>query len=118
MAAHRDEGTQAEMSMVGRDGLVGISLVTGVDTAFTKAYVQSAGEALQMETTVFQRELDAHPVFFRRLLRYTEAMHAQTMQTATCNGRHDLEQRLARWILMAHDRSDSDELPLTQEYLA
>jgi len=45
-------------------------------------------------------------------------MYAQTMQTAACNGRHNLEQRLARWILMAHDRSDSDSLPLTQEFLA
>jgi len=52
------------------------------------------------------------------VLRYTEAMHAQVMQTAACNGRHSLEQRLARWILMAHDRSDGDELPLTQEFLA
>jgi CRP-like cAMP-binding protein len=55
---------------------------------------------------------------FRRLLRYTEALHAQAMQTAACNGRHNLEQRLARWILMAHDRADSDELLLTQEFLA
>ena len=52
------------------------------------------------------------------LLRYSEAMHAQTMQTAACNGRHNLEQRLARWLLMAHDRADSDVLPLTQEFLS
>jgi CRP-like cAMP-binding protein len=80
--------------------------------------VQGAGEALQMEAGVFQRELDTYPPLFRRLLRYTEAMHAQTMQTAACNGRHALEQRLARWILMAHDRADGDDLPLTQEFLA
>jgi CRP-like cAMP-binding protein len=118
MVAHLDEGTQAEVGIVGQEGLVGASLVTGVDTAFVEAYVQGPGEALQMETTAFQRELGTHPAFFRRLLRYTEAMQAQIMQTAACNGRHALEQRLARWILMARDRSDSDDLPLTQEFLA
>jgi CRP-like cAMP-binding protein len=113
-----DEGAQAEVGMIGREGLVGASLVTGVDTAFVEAYPQAPGEALQMERAAFQRELDMHPAFFRRLLRYTEAMHAQITQTAACSGRHGLEQRLARWVLMAHDRSDSDELPLTQEFLA
>jgi CRP-like cAMP-binding protein len=71
-----------------------------------------------METTAFQRELDQAPDLRRLLLRYNEALHAQTAQTAACNGRHDLEQRLARWLLMAHDRADGDELPLTQEFLS
>jgi len=53
-----------------------------------------------------------------RLFRYHEALNAQAMQTAACNGRHDLEPRLARWLLMAHDRVDGDDLPLTQEFLA
>ena len=118
MVTHLDEGTQAEVGLIGREGMVGQSLATGVDTAFAEAYVQGAGEALQMEAGAFKRELDAHPPLFRCLLRYTEAMHAQTMQTAACNGRHHIEQRLARWILMAHDRADGDELPLTQEFMA
>src|SRR3954452_1680164 len=82
MVAHLDEGAQAEVGIIGREGLAGASRVTGVDTAFAEAYVQGPGEALQMEATAFQRELDTHPVFFRLLLRYTEAMYAQTMQTA------------------------------------
>jgi CRP-like cAMP-binding protein len=118
MVTHLDEGTQAEVGLIGREGVVGQSLATGVDTAFAETFVQGAGEALRMEARAFQRELDTHPALFRRVLRYTEAMHAQTMQTAACNGRHGLEQRLARWILMAHDRADSDDLPLTQEFLA
>jgi CRP-like cAMP-binding protein len=118
MVAHMDEGAQAEVGLIGREGLVGASLVTGVETAFVEAYIQAAGEALRMETKAFQRELDTHPDLLRRVLRYTEAMHAQVMQTAACNGRHSLEQRLARWILMAHDRGDGNELPLTQEFMA
>jgi CRP-like cAMP-binding protein len=118
MVTHLDEGAQAEVGLIGQEGFVGASIATGIDTAFAEAYVQAPGEALQMETKAFQRELDMHPALFRRLLRYTEAMHAQTMQTAACNGRHALEQRLARWILMARDRADSDDLPLTQEFLA
>jgi len=118
MVTHLDEGAQAEVGLIGHEGFVGASLVTGIDTAFAEAYVQAPGEALQIETKAFQRELDTHPALFRRLLRYTEAMHAQAMQTAACNGRHALEQRLARWILMARERADSDDLPLTQEFLA
>ena len=52
------------------------------------------------------------------MFRYSEALQAQVMQTAACNGRHGLEQRLARWLLMAHDRAEGDELPLTQEFMA
>lgn len=118
MVAQLAEGAQAEVGLIGREGLVGTSLVTGVETAYAETYVQAPGEALQMEATAFQRELDRQPALLRRLLRYTEAMHAQAMQTAACNGHHALEQRLARWILMAHDRADNEVLPLTQEFLA
>jgi CRP-like cAMP-binding protein len=118
MVANLDEGTQAEVGIIGREGMVGHSLLMGVDTAFAEAFVQAPGEALRMEAGAFRRELDTHPALFRQLLRYVEAMHAQVMQTAACNGRHHIEQRLARWILMAHDRAEDDNLPLTQEFLA
>jgi CRP-like cAMP-binding protein len=79
--------------------------------------MQASGTG-QMEATAFQRELEDNPALHKLLLRYSEAMHAQAMQTAACNGRHNLEQRLARWLLMAHDRTDGDTLPLTQEFLS
>ena len=66
----------------------------------------------------FQRELDDNPELRKRLLRYNEAMSAQIAQTAACNGRHDLEPRLARWLLMAHDRAEDNHLPITQEFLS
>jgi CRP-like cAMP-binding protein len=112
-----DDGTQAEVGLVGREGMVGTPLVHEVDTAFSEAYVQADGSALQLEAAAFRRVLDAEPPLRRLLLRYSEAAHAQTTQTAACNGRHALEQRLARWLLMAQDRIDGHELPVTQEFL-
>jgi CRP-like cAMP-binding protein len=112
-----DDGTQAEVGLVGREGMVGTPLVLGVETAFSEAYVQADGAALQMETNAFRQVLDEEPPLRNLLLRYSEAAHAQTTQTAACNGRHALEQRLARWLLMAQDRIDGNDLPVTQEFL-
>jgi CRP-like cAMP-binding protein len=80
--------------------------------------VQADATALRMEAKAFQREVENHPDLRALLFRYNEAMHAQSMQTAACNGRHVVQQRFARWLLMAHDRAEGDELPLTQEFLA
>jgi CRP-like cAMP-binding protein len=118
MVAVLDDGNQAEVGLIGSEGMIGLPLVVGVETAFSGTYMQATGVGLQMETAAFLRELDENPVLRRLLLRYNEAVHAQTAQTAACNGRHELEQRLARWLLMAHDRSESDDLPLTQEFLS
>jgi CRP-like cAMP-binding protein len=112
-----EDGTQAEVGLVGREGMIGIPLVLGIDTAFPEAFVQADGTALQMEAGAFRRALDDDPPLRTLLFRYSEAIHDQTTQTAACNGRHDLEQRLARWLLMAHDRADGDDLPVTQEFL-
>ena len=118
MVAQLDDGTQAEVGLIGREGMVGLALIGGVETAFAETYMQAAGTALQMDASAFQHELEENRDLRRRLFRYNEAMHAQTAQTAACNGRHGLEQRLARWLLMAHDRSESDELFITQEFLS
>jgi CRP-like cAMP-binding protein len=71
-----------------------------------------------MEAGAFRKAMEEEPVLRDRLFRYLEAMNSQTTQTAACNGRHDLEQRLARWLLMAHDRADGDKFQMTQEFLA
>jgi CRP-like cAMP-binding protein len=118
VVAQLNDGTQAEIGLIGREGMVGLPLIGGVETAFAETYMQAGGTGLQMEATAFQRELENNSDLRRRLFRYNEAMHAQTAQTAACNGRHELEQRLARWLLMAHDRTDGDELFITQEFLA
>jgi CRP-like cAMP-binding protein len=118
LVAALDDGTQAEVGLIGREGMVGIPLITGIDTAFVEAFVQGEGWALRMDAAAFRHAMEEEPDLRVLLFRYSEAMNSQTTQTAACNGRHDLEQRLARWLLMAHDRSDGDEFQVTQEFLA
>jgi CRP-like cAMP-binding protein len=113
-----EDGTQAEVGLIGREGMVGLPLISGVDTSFVEAFVQGDGSALRMEARVFRAAMEEEPALRTLLLRYLEAMTSQVSQTAACNGRHDLEQRLARWLLMAHDRAGGDEFQITQEFLA
>ena len=113
-----EDGAEAEVGIVGREGMVGLPLVTGVDTAFVEAYVQADGTAQCMDAGSFRRFMDEEPEFRRLLFRYLEAMIGHITQTAACNGRHGLEQRLARWLLMAHDRAEGDNLQITQEFLS
>jgi CRP-like cAMP-binding protein len=118
LIANLDNGMQAEVGIVGREGVVGTSLITGVDTSYIEAMVQMPGTARRLGAADFRLEFNNNPVFRGLLLRYNEALATQAMQTAACNGRHALEQRLARWLLTTHDRSDRDDLPLTQEFMA
>jgi CRP-like cAMP-binding protein len=113
-----DDGTQAEVGLGGREGMVGLPLVAGVEDGFEEAFVQANGSALQMDAGAFRQCLNDLPPLRSLLLRYTEAMRNKATQLAACNGRHNLEQRLARWLLMAHEQADGDELPVTQEFLA
>jgi CRP-like cAMP-binding protein len=113
-----EDGSHAEVGIVGREGMVGLPLITGVDTSFVEAYVQADGTALRMDAATFRRAMQEQPEFSRRMFRYVDASIAQITQTAACNGRHALEQRLARWLLMAHDRADSDNIQITQEFLS
>jgi CRP-like cAMP-binding protein len=118
LIANLDNGMQAEVGIVGREGVVGTSLIAGVDTSYVEAMVQMPGAARRLSAADFRLEFNTNTVFRGLLLRYNEALATQAMQTAACNGRHDLEQRLARWLLTTHDRSDRDDLPLTQEFMA
>ena len=118
MLANLDEGAQVEVGVIGREGMVGTPLLAGAETSFAECMVQLPGAALRMGAGAFRAELEANPPLRARLLRYNEALQAQVMQTAACNGRHGLEQRLARWLLVARDRAEGDELPLTQDFVA
>jgi CRP-like cAMP-binding protein len=113
-----DDGAEAEVGIVGREGMVGTSLITGAETAFVEAYAQAEGTALSMDAAAFRRAMQEEPEFRRMMLRFLEVMLAYITQTAACNGRHGLEQRLCRWLLMAHDRGESDNLRITQEFLS
>jgi CRP-like cAMP-binding protein len=89
------DGMRAEVGVIGREGVLGGSALSGVDTSFIEAMVQMPGSALRMSLADFRQEIEISPAFRAMLMRYNEALQAQIMQTAACNGRHALEQRLA-----------------------
>jgi CRP-like cAMP-binding protein len=119
MLAYLEDGDAAEVGMVGNDGMVGLPLLLGADHDDIEAMVQSPGTALRMDAAAFRAELDRTPAFRTLLLRYALVHHGQVARTAACNGRHHIDQRLARWLLMAHDRTTgNDEFPMTHEFLS
>jgi CRP-like cAMP-binding protein len=113
-----ENGASAEMGMAGKEGLVGVALFMGGNTMPNRAVVQSAGRAVRMKARVLQEEFARGGTFQRLLLRYTQALLTQMSQTAVCNRLHAIEQQLCRWLLLSHDRLDSDELVMTQELIA
>ena len=113
-----ENGSSAEMGMAGKEGLIGIALFMGGNTMPNRAVVQSAGGAFRMRAQVLQDEFARGGAFQRLLLRYTQALITQMSQTAVCNRLHEIEQQLCRWLLLSHDRLDSDELVMTQELIA
>lgn len=113
-----ENGSSAEMGVAGYEGLVGIALFMGGETAPNRAVVQSAGEAFRMKTKVLRDEFARGGTFQRLLLRYTQALMTQMSQTAVCNRLHTVEQQLCRWLLLSHDRLNTDELNMTQELIA
>lgn len=106
-----------EVGIVGRDGMVGIPLVLGHTTSSVRALVQGEGAALRMKTGIFLKTFHSCPPMQRELYRYIHALMAQISQTAACNRFHVVEARLARWLLMTHDRVQRDEFCMTQEFL-
>lgn len=117
LVASLSDGFQAEVGIVGRNGMLGMPLLAGVESSFVNAMVQIPGYALRMGVAAFHREIASNLPLRLLLLRYSEAHQAQISQTAACNGRHALEERLARWLLMSHDCVDGDQVAITQEFL-
>jgi CRP-like cAMP-binding protein len=104
--------------MVGRDGFVGLPVLLGAECDDIEAMVQAPGTALRMGAAAFREALERTPAFRTLLLRWALVHHGQVARTAACNGRHHVDQRLARWLLTAHDRSEGDEFPMTHEFLS
>jgi CRP-like cAMP-binding protein len=113
-----EDGTTAEMGLAGNDGIVGVALFLGGDTTPNRAVVQVAGEAFKMTAKTLREEFARGGPLQRVLLRYTQALITQISQTAVCNRLHPVEKRLCRWLLLCHDRVDSDELQMTQEFIS
>jgi CRP-like cAMP-binding protein len=112
------DGSTAEMAMTGNDGVVGIGLFLGGNTTPNRAVVQIAGSAFRMEAKFLREEFGRGGPFQQLMLRYTQALITQISQTAVCNRLHSVEKRLCRWLLLSHDRVSSDELLMTQEFIA
>jgi CRP-like cAMP-binding protein len=113
-----EDGATAEMGLVGCDGVVGIALFLGGETTRNRAVVQIAGASLRMNRMVLQQEVARGDALLHSLLRYTQALITQLSQTAVCNRLHPVAERLSRWLLLCHDRAKSDELLMTQEFIA
>ncbi|WP_120008084.1 Crp/Fnr family transcriptional regulator [Teichococcus vastitatis] len=118
MLAYLEDGDAAEVGLIGKEGMAGLPVLLGGDNDDLEAMVQAPGTALRMETAAFRDALERLPAFRTLLLRHALVHHGQVARTAACNGRHQTDQRLARWLLMAHDRAEGDEFPMTHEFLS
>jgi len=113
-----EDGASTEISIVGNEGLVGITFFMGGDTTPRRAVVQSAGHAYRLSGQVLTEEFHRDGAIRLLLLRYTQALITQMAQTVVCNRHHSVDQQLCRWLLLALDRLPSNELTMTQELIA
>jgi CRP-like cAMP-binding protein len=113
-----ESGSSAESAGVGNEGMVGISLFMGGGTTSSSAVVQIAGEAYRLERRILKQEFDRGGLLQKLLLRYTQALMTQMSQTAACNRHHSVEQQLCRWLLLTSDRMPTNDLVITQEWVA
>lgn len=107
-----------EVAVVGYEGFTGVAVVLGGDRSPLDTYVQVAGDGYRIGIDELQQAISESPTLGSSLNRFSQAFMTQVAQTALANGRAKLEERLARWLLMAQDRLQSDDLPLTHEFLA
>jgi CRP-like cAMP-binding protein len=113
-----EDGSSAEIAVVGNEGVVGIALFMGGESTPNRAVVQSAGDAFRLEGKVIKAEFERGGLLQHLLLRYTQALITQLAQTAVCNRHHEVEQQLCRWLLLSLDRLPSNELTMTQVLIA
>ncbi|MEE4279939.1 MAG: Crp/Fnr family transcriptional regulator [Halieaceae bacterium] len=111
-------GASAEISVVGNEGIVGISLFLGGESTSSRAVVQSAGAAYRLRGWRLVDEFHLHGELMMIVLRYTQSLMTQMAQTAVCNRHHTIDQQLARWLLLSLDRVPSNQLTMTQELIA
>jgi CRP-like cAMP-binding protein len=119
MVAVLEDGRMVEVATIGREGMVGASAALNGDPPVAATMVQGETDSCyRMAIDVFRSEMNRHGPFHHLIARYAQALAGFTMQSTACNAIHSVEQRLARWLLMAHDRMGTDEFPLTQEFVA
>lgn len=107
-----------EVGIIGAEGMTGLSVVLCGGRSANDCYMQISGEGLKMSCSALVQTMDVSETLRKRLLCYVQAFLTQMAQTALANGRAQIEERLARWLVMAHDRVEGDELAITHEFLA
>jgi CRP-like cAMP-binding protein len=112
------DGKSVEVGLIGNEGFVGLPLVVGFRTAFTRAVAQIEATAFRVDGGAFTAILPRCPSLERQLQKFSQVLAMEVTQIAACNRLHEVDERLARWLLMSADRVGSNSLPLTQEFLA
>lgn len=112
------DGRSVEVALIGKEGFVGIPIIAGFRSSFTRVITQGEATAYRINTDALHQVLPRSPYLERAMQRFAQDLALQSAQIAACNCLHDVQERLARWILMCRDRMVSDKLPLTQEFLA
>ena len=113
-----EDGSSAEICVVGNDGVIGVALFMGGQTTTSRAILQSGGSAYRLSGRRLKREFERRGETMHILLRYTQALITQMAQTAVCNRHHSVQQQLARWLLLSLDRLTTNKLAMTQELIA
>ncbi len=113
-----ENGSSAEIAVVGNEGIVGVSLFMGGGSTPSRAVVQSAGQGFRLNADALTNEFNRSGPVMHLLLRYTQALITQMAQTAVCNRHHSLDQQLCRWLLLSLDRLPGNDLVMTQELIA
>jgi CRP-like cAMP-binding protein len=116
--AVQPDGKSVEVGLIGNEGFTGLPLLVGYRTSPTRLITQGDGTAYRCDAEVLRQLVPNCPELGQELHRFGQRLAMQTTQIAACNRLHDVEERLARWILMSQDRIGSNRLPLTQEFLA
>ena len=111
-------GRGIEVGLIGREGMTGLSVLMGTDRSPHETFIQSAGEGVRISAGSLRKAMEHSRSLHRTFLLYAHTFALQVTNTATANGRSKIEQRLARWLLMAQDRIGGDEVPLTHELLS
>ena len=111
------DGKTVEVGLIGREGFSGVPLIAGFRTSHTRTVVQAEGTAFRIEAAFLRTALRQCPMLQRNLQRFGQLLALQVTQIATCNRLHEVDERLARWLLMTQDRVGGEHLPLTQEFL-
>jgi CRP-like cAMP-binding protein len=113
------DGSMVEVATVGREGMVGVTAALDGSPVSSATIVQGETDTCyRMTAEAFRREMDRRGAFYELLTLYSQALVGVIMQSTACNAVHKVEQRLARWLLMAYDRMGTEAFPLTQEFVA